>query len=122
MRDGIIGNLPEPRRRVVQRFVVGGAKTAVPGLPGHELGRHGRDGAGLGVWTVAPMQTYMVPKEQWLRCRGGEDQADIEGVEDVDDNEKRGVEDADGTAGIDDVGGVAGVNDVGRDAQGDGRL
>ena len=43
--------------------------------------------------TVAPMQRYAVSKEQWLRCRGSEDHADAdtEGVEDVDDAERRGV-------------------------------
>ena len=43
--------------------------------------------------TVAPMQRYAASKEQWLRCRGSEDHvdADIEGVEDVDDTERRGV-------------------------------
>jgi len=32
-------------------------------------------------------------KEQWLRCRGSEDHAyaDVEGVEDKDDAERRGV-------------------------------
>ena len=40
----------------------------------------------------------------------------IEGVEDVDDAERRGVKYAYGAEGVDDVGGVAGVNDVGRDA------
>ena len=43
----------------------------------------------------------------------------VEGVEDVNDNERRGVKDADGVEGVDDVGGVAGVNDVGRDARRD---
>jgi len=47
--------------------------------------------------------------------------ADIEGVENVDDTERRRIEDADGAAGVDDAGGVAGVNDVGRDVGGDGR-
>jgi len=44
--------------------------------------------------TVAPMQRHAVSKEQWLRCRGSADHvdADIEGVEDVDDAERRGVE------------------------------
>ena len=59
-------------------------------------------------------------KEQWLRCRGGLG-ADIEGVENVDDTERRRIEDADGAAGVDDAGGVAGVYDVGRDVGGDGR-
>ena len=62
----------------------------------------------------------MVSKEQRLRCRGG-DQADIEGVEDLDDAERRGVEDAGGYADVDDAGGVAGVSDVGSDSGGDGR-
>jgi len=58
-----------------------------------------------------------VSKGLLLRCRGGgEDQADIGGVEDVGDAERRGVEDADGTAAADDVGGIAGVNDAGRDS------
>jgi len=52
----------------------------------------GRDGVGLGVGTVAPMQRYVVSKEQWLRCQGGEGHSDIEGVEDVNDTERRGVE------------------------------
>jgi len=44
--------------------------------------------------TVAPMQRCAASMEQWLRCRGSEDHvnADIEGVEDVDDAERRGVE------------------------------
>ena len=39
------------------------------------------------------MQRYAASKEQWLRCRGSENHvnADIEGVEDVDDAERRGV-------------------------------
>ena len=66
----------------------------------------------LGVGAVARMQRFVASKEQWLRCRGGEGHADIEGVEDVDDAKRRGVEGADGDAGVDDVGGVAGVIDV----------
>jgi len=46
---------------------------------------------------------------------------DIEGVEDVDGAERRGVEEVDGAAGVYDFGGAAGVNDVGRDAGRDGR-
>ena len=46
--------------------------------------------------------------------------AEIEGVEDVDDAEGRGVEYADGVAGVDDFDGVAGVNDVGKGAGRDG--
>jgi len=37
-------------------------------------------------------------------------------VEDVEDAERRGMIDADGSGGVNDVGGVAGVNDVGRDS------
>jgi len=37
----------------------------------------GRDGVGLGAGTVAPMQRSLVSKEQWLRCRGGGDHADV---------------------------------------------
>ena len=40
----------------------------------------------------------------------------VEGVEDFDDAERRGMKDASGAEGVDDVGGVAGVNDAGRDA------
>ena len=40
----------------------------------------------------------------------------IEGVEDVDDAERRGLEDVDGSAGIDDADGSAGVDNVGREA------
>ena len=47
--------------------------------------------------------------------------ADIERVEDADDAERRGVEDADGGAGVDGLGRVAGVNSAGRDAGRDGR-
>jgi len=61
--------------------------------------------------------------EPWLALSGAEVDfvADIEGVEDVDDSERRGVEDVDGGAGVDDVDGVAGVDDVGKDAGRDGR-
>ena len=49
----------------------------------------------------------------------------IEGVEDVDDAERRGVKDVGGAAGGDDVygglAGLAGVKDVGRDAGRDDR-
>ena len=40
------------------------------------------------------MQRNAASKEQWLRCRGSEDNvdADIEGVEGIDDAERRGVE------------------------------
>ena len=39
------------------------------------------------------MQRHAVSKEPWLRCRGSEDHvdADIKGVEDFDDAERRGV-------------------------------
>jgi len=40
----------------------------------------------------------------------------VEGIEDLDDAEWRGMKDSDGAEGIDDVGGVVGVNDVGRDS------
>jgi len=53
----------------------------------------------------------------WLGRSG----ADIDGAEDVDDAERRGVEDADGVAGVDNADGVAGVDDVGRDAGRNGR-
>ena len=43
------------------------------------------DGVGVAAGTVAPMQRYVVSKEQWLRCQGGEGHSDIESVEDVDD-------------------------------------
>ena len=39
----------------------------------------------------------------------------IEGVEDVDDAERRGMKDTGGAEGVDDVGGAAGANEVGRD-------
>jgi len=42
--------------------------------------------------------------------------ADIEGVKDVDDSERRGVEDVGGAAYVNDADGAAGVRDVGRDA------
>jgi len=49
----------------------------------------------------------------------------IEGVEDVDDAERRGVKDVGGAAGVDEVygglAGLAGVKDVGRDAGRDDR-
>ena len=47
--------------------------------------------------------------------------AEIKGVEDVNDIERRGVEDVDGAAGVDDFDGAAGVNDVGKGAGRDGR-
>jgi len=37
----------------------------------------GRGGVRLGAGTEAPMQRYVVSKEQWLRCRSGEDHADV---------------------------------------------
>ena len=37
----------------------------------------GWSGVGLGAGTVAPMQRYVVSKEQWLRCRGVEDHIDV---------------------------------------------
>jgi len=37
---------------------------------------------------------------------------DIEGAEDADDSERRGVEDVDGSAGADDLDGSTGANDV----------
>ena len=40
----------------------------------------------------------------------------VEGVEDFDDAERRGVEDADGTAGVNDASDVAGANDSGKDS------
>jgi len=40
----------------------------------------------------------------------------VEGVEDFDDAERRGMKDTDCAEGVDVVGGVAGVNDVGRDS------
>ena len=55
------------------------------GCRGHGLGRRWLGGVGLGVGTVVPMQRYMVSKEQCLRCRGGEGQAETEGVEDTGD-------------------------------------
>jgi len=42
--------------------------------------------------------------------------ADIEGVKNVDDSERRGVEDVGGAAYVNDADGAAGVRDVGRDA------
>ena len=45
----------------------------------------------------------------------------VDGVEGVDDAERRGVKDAGGAKGVDDVGGFAGVSDVGRDAGRDAR-
>jgi len=59
------------------------------------------------------MQRYVASKDQWLQCRVGEDQADIECVKDVEDAARRGLKDA---AGVDDAAGVAGVNDAGSDA------
>jgi len=47
---------------------------------------------------------------------------DIEGVEDVNDAERRGVEDVDGAAGVDDFDGTAGVRNAGKGAGRDGRL
>jgi len=45
------------------------------------------DGVGVAAGTVAPMQRYVVSKEQQLRSKGDEGHydADIESVEDVDD-------------------------------------
>ena len=44
--------------------------------------------------------------------------AEIAGIEDVDDAERRGVEDVDGAAGVDDFDGVVGVNNAaGRDGR-----
>ena len=101
-----LGNSPEPRRPSGSEVRGdGGAVAAVPGLSG----------------ACPPVQRYVVSKEQQLQCRGGGDEADIEGVEDVDDAERRGVEDADGVAGVDDAGDVAGVGDAGRDSGGGGR-
>ena len=47
--------------------------------------------------------------------------ADIESAGDVDDSERRGLEDVDGGAGVDDVSVVACVDYAGRDAGRDGR-
>ena len=43
-----------------------------------DWGGVGRDGVGLCVGAVPPMQRYVRSKEQWLRYRGGEGHADIE--------------------------------------------
>ena len=37
----------------------------------------GQDGVGLGAGTVAPMQRYVMSKEQWRRCRVGKGHADV---------------------------------------------
>jgi len=58
----------------------------VPGLSGAwAVVAWGGAAWALGVGTVVPMQRYMVSKEQCLRCRGGEGQAETEGVEDTGD-------------------------------------
>ena len=44
-----------------------------------------------------------------------------EGVKDVDDAERRGLEDADGGSGADDADGLVGVDNVGRNTGRDGR-
>jgi len=43
----------------------------------------------------------------------------LEGVEAVDNAERRGMKDAGGAEGANDIDGIAGVVDVGRDAGGD---
>jgi len=78
---------------------------AVPGCRGHGLGRRGP--VRRGPWC---RRSSGWSGHGYRRRRG-----------DVDDAERRGVEDIDGAASVDDFNGVAGVNDVGRGVGRDGR-
>ena len=67
----VLGNSPGPWRRVVRgtwrrKSSKGGAGV----VGGMGWGGAGRDGVGVAAGTVAPMQRYVVSKEQRFRCRG----------------------------------------------------
>jgi len=112
--------------RVVRRYVESKEqRQRCRGCRGHGLGRCGpgrrgpwcRNG-GAGAETPGCNTEVVRAMLAWFIIS-------IEGVEDVDDAERRGVKDVGGAAGVDEVygglAGLAGVKDVGRDAGRDDR-